>query len=215
MKHNYLPYRFGRRDGFAPPWATTHDSDAEHDNMHAFGPFGGPGYGPPKGFGPPFGFGPGRPGGRRGGRPRGDIRTAVLVLLDEQPRHGYDLIRAIEERTAGTWTPSAGSIYPQLQALEDEGMLRIEDVDGRKTASLTAEGHAWVESHREQADAVFARPDGADEALALRDEIAALAEATMHVVHHSGPTSETAERAAKILATARKDLYGLLSHDED
>ena len=68
------------------------------------------------------GYGPGR--GRGGGRARrGDVRAAVLALLAERPMHGYEMIKEIEERTDGAWTPSAGSIYPTLQLLEDEGLI--------------------------------------------------------------------------------------------
>src|SRR4029079_16731955 len=94
-------------------------------HAEGFGPRGRrPGFGP-GGFGPEFG--PGR--GPRGGRNRGDVRTAVLVLLAEQARHGYDLMRAIEERSGGIWSPSPGSIYPTLQALEDEGLITFATVE--------------------------------------------------------------------------------------
>jgi hypothetical protein len=63
-------------------------------------------------------------GGPRGRRRRGDIRTAVLAVLDEQPRHGYEVIQALEEKSEGAWRPSAGSVYPMLQQLEDEGLAR-------------------------------------------------------------------------------------------
>src|SRR6188474_3202712 len=125
-----------------------HDYDGhQHEHEH--------GRGRRRGFGPPFGpgFGPGPRRGPRGGRNRGDVRAAILVLLAEQPRHGYDLMRAIEERSGGMWSPSPGSIYPTLQSLEDEGLVTFETVDGRKTASVTEAGRAWLVSHSAEATA--------------------------------------------------------------
>src|ERR671931_2452290 len=71
---------------------------------------------------------------------RGDVRSAVLALLDDRPMHGYEMIQELEERTGGRWTPSAGSIYPTLQLLEDEGLVSAEEVEGRKVYSLTDAG---------------------------------------------------------------------------
>src|SRR5918996_6276442 len=84
-------------------------------------------------------------GGRGHGRGRhrvrrGDVPSAVLALLDDRPMHGYEMITELEERTGGRWTPSAGSIYPTLQLLEDEGLVTPEEIDGRKVYSLTDVG---------------------------------------------------------------------------
>lgn len=85
----------------------------------------------------------------RGGRAgRGDLRQVILVLLDESPKHGYQLISEITERTGGAWTPSPGGIYPNLSLLEDEGLLTMSMEGGRKLATLTPEGRAEVEAHR-------------------------------------------------------------------
>ena len=161
----------------------------------------------------PDAFGPGGPGGPRrggrGGRPRGDVRAAVLVLLSEQPRHGYDLMRAIEERSGGGWAPSPGSIYPTLQALEDEGLLTFETVDGRKTASLTEAGKTWVEEHSDHVEAVFLHAGRATEMLALRSEVHGIHEAAMLIARRHN--TALAESATAIVATARKDLYRLLA----
>src|SRR3954470_598837 len=104
----------------------------------------GPPFGP--GFGPGFGGPGGRPfpgprGGRRGRRTsRGDIRLAVLALVAEQPRHGYEIIQEIAERTGGAWRPSPGSVYPTLSQLEDEGLVRVEQSEGRRVVHLTEAG---------------------------------------------------------------------------
>ncbi len=85
--------------------------------------------------GPRYGRGRGGPRARRG-----DVRAAVLALLAERPMHGYEMIKEIEERTEGAWTPSAGSIYPTLQMLEDEGLIRGEESDGKRRFTLTEAG---------------------------------------------------------------------------
>src|SRR4030088_2191594 len=102
------------------------------------------------GFGPgPFGdLGGGWGRGPRGrGRKarRGDIRTAALLLLSEEPRNGYQIMQEVEERSDGLWRPSPGSVYPALQQLEDEGLIRSEEIDGRKLFALSEAGRKVVE----------------------------------------------------------------------
>jgi len=120
------------------------------------GGFGGPGGlggpGGPGGFGGPFG------GGRRGGfgRPgrgrRGDVRAAILALLSEEPRNGYQLISDITERSQQMWKPSAGSVYPALAALEDEGLIEPVQVDGKKLFQLSEAGRTYVTKHADDLD---------------------------------------------------------------
>ncbi|WP_062385644.1 PadR family transcriptional regulator [Demequina iriomotensis] len=183
----------GRRGGFG------HPDDAEGPGPRGRR-HGGPGPGPG-----------GRGRGRHGGRPRGDIRAAILLLLAEQPRHGYDLIRAIEERSGGAWVPSPGSIYPTLQALEDEGLVTIEVVEGRKTAALTDAGTAWTEEHAAELDALFEVDEREKRDIALRREMGGLRDAAIHVTRHGD--GELADKAVAILAAARRDLYRLLADD--
>ena len=93
-----------------------------------------------------FGFGGFPPGGGPRGRGRkarrGDIRTAGLLLLAEEPRNGYQIMQEVEERSGGVWRPSPGSVYPALQQLEDEGLIRSQEADGRKLFALTEAGSA-------------------------------------------------------------------------
>src|SRR5919199_797047 len=86
-------------------------------------------------------------GKQRKGFRLGDVRSAVLVLLAEQPMHGYQIIQEIAERSGGLWQPSPGSIYPVLQQLEDEGLILIEQTEGRKVANLTEAGRTYVEKN--------------------------------------------------------------------
>jgi len=86
----------------------------------------------------------------------GDLRLYLLRLLDEEPRHGYDLIQALTDRTGGTYTPSAGTIYPRLAKLEEEGLV-TKTVDGRKTVySITPAGHAELASRAHELDGIEA-----------------------------------------------------------
>ncbi|HET6971965.1 MAG TPA: PadR family transcriptional regulator [Phenylobacterium sp.] len=102
--------------------------------------------------------------GRRFGRlfEHGDLRFVILALLEEQPRHGYELIKELEERTGGAYRPSAGVIYPTLALLEDEGLIRPAGGEtGRKLFELTPEGKAELDKNRTGVEAVFGRMEEA------------------------------------------------------
>ena len=107
------------------------------------------------------GFGRG-PFGRGGGRGRffesGDLRLVILRLLSEQPRHGYELIKEIEDRLAGAYAPSPGVVYPTLTMLEDLGLASVsEQAGGRKLYELTDAGRADLAANQAAVDAIFAR----------------------------------------------------------
>jgi DNA-binding PadR family transcriptional regulator len=132
-----------------------------HNHMHrGHGPFGGH-------MGGRFGH---RGGGPRIGRllEHGDLRFVVLALLSEQPRHGYELIKELEDRTGGTYRPSPGVIYPTLSLLEDEGFVTQANPDaGRKLYEITEAGKKALEANRPAVDAVFARIKEAGSASAM------------------------------------------------
>jgi DNA-binding PadR family transcriptional regulator len=163
-----------------------------------------------RGFGPPgferqfFG------GGRKAGR--GDIRATILALLAEEPMHGYQIIQEVSERTGGAWRPSPGSVYPTLQQLEDEELVRTLKDNGRRVFELTETG-------REQAAALpSATPwetagEGDDELAALRDLAFQLLGATRQVAV-AGSAKQLAA-AQEILRTARRSMYQLLAEDGD
>ena len=115
----------------------------------------------------------------------------MLLLLETEPMHGYELIQQIQDKSGGVWVPSPGSIYPALQQLEDEGLVAFERVDGRKTASLTEAGRAYVEEHRAELGAPWDDVSGgvSGEARQLRDLIGALMGAVHTVVprRHRAP----------------------------
>lgn len=109
--------------------------------------------------------GAGRRGRFREGRvgrflDHGDLRFVVLALIAERPAHGYELIKALEERTGGAYRPSPGVIYPLLSMLEDEGFIRPSAGEaGRKAFEITDEGKAALEQNRAGVDEVFGRMD--------------------------------------------------------
>lgn len=178
-----------------------------------FGPGGrrghhGTGFG--QGFGPRGSPGSG-PGGRRGRRPRGDVRNAILLLLAEQPMHGYQLMEAIAERSGGRWRPSPGAVYPTLNLLEDEGVITLTQSAGRRLAELTEEGRALVDREASAWPDPFAAEDG-DRGVDLRHELGQLQDAVRAVAR--GGTEGQRERAGAILAEARRSVYLLLAGED-
>jgi DNA-binding PadR family transcriptional regulator len=103
----------------------------------------------------------------------GGLRLYLLLLLDDEPRHGYELIRLLEDRFMGMYTPSAGTIYPRLAALEDDGLVEHEVVDGKKVYRLTAAGQAELAERRDEVVAIAAEAVQSARALAteIRDEV--------------------------------------------
>ena len=198
---------------------------------------GGPGWGPggPGGrgwggregmppFGPPGGpFGPGdhpfgRPGFGRGQRARkGDVRAAILDLFAEEEGrawNGYQLIQEIPARTDGAWRPSAGSVYPALQLLEDEGLISPQGTGRRRVYTLTDKGRGYAEAHADELrsswDAAAGMTD--DDAIEFRNLIRQVMMAVMEV-RRAGSTEQVAQARA-VLAQARKSLYLILAEDE-
>ena len=151
-----------------------------HRQDHGCGPrergprfvFGGRGFGMnfgPRGFHFDFGDGPGEGGARGGGRgPRGrrrmfgsgELRLVLLKLIADEPRHGYDLIKAIEELTGGDYAPSPGVVYPTLTMLTDMGLIEEVAAEGsRKAFAATDEGRAHLKQNEDEIDALFERLD--------------------------------------------------------
>ena len=164
------------------------------------------------GFGGPGGFGQGFGPGRRAAR--GDVRAAILVLLVEKPSHGYQIIQELERRSEGAWRASPGSVYPTLQQLEDEGLVRAVEADGgRRVFELTDTG-------REEAAKLAAGPAPWAEAAGsvggdhrdLRDQAFQLLAAVWQV-SRAGDAAHIAE-ARTILREARRKLYLLLAGSE-
>jgi DNA-binding PadR family transcriptional regulator len=143
---------------------------------------------------------------------RGDIRTAILVALADEPMHGYQVIQAIEARTKGAWKPSPGSIYPTLQLLADEGLASSAQVGERKVYSLTEAGErAAAELTSEPAPWESRRPWGSEHGAALPKAGVKLAQAVAQVVRGGSP--EQAESAIAVIDEARRKIYAILAED--
>ena len=170
--------------------------------------------GPPRGRGWRFRGGPpGPPGPRRGRMRRGDIRTAVLAVLAEGPGHGYEVMQRLEEKSEGAWRPSPGSVYPMLQLLEDEGLVRSTERDGKRVFEITDAGRTEATTRIEEAGGApwdLARHGDRGHGL-LREAMMTLGLATEQVAIAGKPAQ--VEKATEILAAARKQLYALLAED--
>jgi DNA-binding PadR family transcriptional regulator len=187
---------------------------------------GGPGGGPgPWGGGPfEFGmrggpFGPPRFGGRGPRVRRGDVRAAILDLLAEgEPWNGYQIIQEIGARTQGVWRPSAGSVYPALQQLEDEALIKDQGSeaageDRRRMYTLTEEGQAYVTEHADELKASWDAVTGSvnDTEVQLRHTIHQVMVAVSQVAQ-AGSAAQV-QQAGKILADTRRALYRILATD--
>ncbi|QDW64353.1 PadR family transcriptional regulator [Oerskovia sp. KBS0722] len=221
------PDRAGRPDGPSRPDGHDHHDHSGHPGHHGHderfddrfegrgprGHRGGPGGGPGGPGGGPRGRGHRGPGGRGpGGRAgRGDIRAAILLLLAEEPMHGYQVIQEIGERTSGTWRPSPGAIYPALSLLEDEGLVTITAEGGRKLASLTDDGRTYVTEHADELGTPWqdAADGGVRPARQLRGALQQVAEALRQVAR-SGSDAQVAQAAA-LLESTRRELYLILA----
>jgi DNA-binding PadR family transcriptional regulator len=161
----------------------------------------------------PWMFGPGGYG--RGPRARrGDVRAAALLLLAEEPRNGYQLMQEIQERSNGVWRPSAGSIYPALSQLEDEGLVRGEEHDGRRTFTLTDAGRTYIAENKDELGAPWDEMSGAvgDDVTDFFREIKLVAIAAAQIGRLGEPEQLT--QAKRVLADARRALYRLLAEDD-
>ena len=160
----------------------------------------------PHGFGP-HGFGP------HGRARRGNVKAAVLAILAERPMHGYEIMQELESRSSGFWRPSPGSIYPTLQLLEDQGLVKGEEVEGKRVFSLTDEGKTEAERITEQGEPWAASAGGPEGVrFRLRQSVMQLMAAVKQV--GMAGTQEQVDATLEILAEARKRVYALLAEAE-
>jgi len=163
-------------------------------------------------MGPMFGR---HPFGRGTRARRGDVRAAILDLLAEGGTwNGYQIIQEIAGRTDGVWRPSAGSVYPALQQLEDEGLISPEGEGRRRMYSLTDEGRAYAEEHADELRASWDSAAGMtdDTAIELGDMIRQVMMAVMEVRRAGSPSQLAAAR--RVLADARRSMYRILAEDD-
>jgi len=176
----------GRHGGFDTGWET--------------GPRGGRGR--PDGRGGPRG-----PRGSRRGR--GQMRAAILLLLAEEPRHGYQIITELTDRSEGAWHPSPGAVYPAIGQLEAEGLVQVTDDGGRRLAALTDAGRTHVAEHRDELGTPWTQsgPRGHDRE--LREAVHAVGGAAREVARTGTP--EQAARVREILERTRREIYLVLA----
>ncbi len=160
-------------------------------------------------------FGGGGFGGGRQRRRRGDIKYLLLELIAEQSRHGYDLIKALEQRHAGFYRPSPGSVYPTLQLLEDGGYIWGEQVEGKKIYSITSSGEELLAERQADTDSRPRGPRAAErEQLgSLHQSSTALLDGVRQVARHGSPSQVAAVQ--QIIEQARRDVYRTLAREEN
>ena len=164
----------------------------------------------------------GEGGGHRGGRGRkrvfeaGELRLVLLKLIEDQPRHGYDLIRAIEEMTHGTYAPSPGIVYPTLTMLQDMGLIEEAKGEGsRKAFEITAEGKEHIAENAEQIEALLIRLKelGSDERKAggapIKRAVGNLLSALWHRATREDSDEGTMHKIAAILDEAAQKIEQL------
>ena len=202
--------RAHRRRHGPPNWAFTREGRpgrppvGDIDELIALGrmwrgaPFGGPGWGPHR--------------RGRGRARRGDVRLALLRLLAEEPRNGYQLIQAIEERSEGAWRPSPGSVYPTLSQLEDEGLIRSAEADGARRFEITDAGREQLDGRAGEPDPwQSAEKDSENPLSELAPLVIQIGKATFQVASVGDPAQR--ERARALLGETRRALYRILAED--
>jgi DNA-binding PadR family transcriptional regulator len=164
------------------------------------GPFGGPGWGPHR--------------RGRGRARRGDVRLALLRLLAEEPRNGYQLMQAIEERSEGLWRPSPGSVYPTLAQLEDEGLIRSAEAEGARSFEITDAGRTHLASREGEPAPWEPSAEETENPLAeFGPLVIQIGKATFQVASVGDPAQR--ERARAVLTQTRRALYRVLAGDMD
>jgi DNA-binding PadR family transcriptional regulator len=159
---------------------------------------------------------PAPPGGGRGHKAsRGDVRAAILALLREGPRNGYQIMSDIEERSNGAWRPSPGAVYPALSALADEGLISDEKSDGRRTFRLTDAGQAYVGENPEMARGAWesTAQQEAWQVPGLFAEAARLGAGIVQIAHAGDPNQVRA--AERLLERTRRELYRILADEAE
>lgn len=144
-------------------------------------------------------------GARRG---RGDIKFLILEVLAEGPRHGYDIIAALEEKSGGRYRPSAGSVYPTLQLLEEGGYITGQAVDAKRVFTITDAGRELLATRSTETGDFTDEAEGVD----LRGAALALGAAVMQAGRVSNEPARAKVHA--ILERARREIYAILAEGE-
>ena len=154
----------------------------------------------------------GRHGGGRHRARRGAVLDAILILLDERPMHGYEIITELDSRSEGRWRPSPGAVYPALNRMEEEGLVESTDVDGKNEFSLTAAGRTRLGEYSASRGDDAVEPwneTGSGRRGDLRGHMSELVGQVRQIGRFGTP--EQLARAGAVLDTAKRDLYMILA----
>jgi DNA-binding PadR family transcriptional regulator len=164
------------------------------------------------GHGPGFGHGP-----RRGRMfERGDLKYVILDMLEKEPAHGYEIIRRLEERSRGFYSPSPGSVYPALQLFEDMGYVTYTQRDGKKVYAITEEGRAYLQENRRSVDAIWSRvgggwnPQAAAEMHEIRHDLMSLGKLFGQHMHEGKIDHEKMVRIREVISGAARQIEDIL-----
>lgn len=176
-----------------------------------------------------FGWGPGRGwggppwGGNKRGRvfDKGDLKYVILDLLKEQPAHGYEVMRELERKFRGFYSPSPGSVYPTLQMLEDLGYVSATQRDGKKVYSVTAEGEKFLEENRNSVENIWGRvgggwdPEVMGEMHDIRHELRDVGSMFGRRMREGRMDPATMRRIREVISNAAKEIAEILDEDSD
>ena len=146
---------------------------------------------------------------------RGDMKYLILDLLSEKPRHGYEIIKQLEARFCGFYSPSPGSIYPTLQMLEDQGFVKSKEQDGKRTYEITEEGRQEVKKQKERVGSFRDRSERwknfrMDDLNDLFEDLADLKKFVRMKMHAHGLTDEKMKKIRKIISSAKEEILDVL-----
>jgi DNA-binding PadR family transcriptional regulator len=164
--------------------------------------------------GPRAAWWPGAPGPVSPKASRGDVRAAILALLQEGPRNGYQIMSDIAERSGGAWRPSPGAVYPALSQLADEGLIEDEKSGGRRIFSLTDAGREYVAANPEMARGAWESTEQQEawQVPGLFAEAARLGSGIVQLAHAGTPAQVQA--AEQLLERTRRELYRILAESD-
>jgi DNA-binding PadR family transcriptional regulator len=154
---------------------------------------------------------------------RGELKYVILEQLKDKPAHGYELIRALEDRFGGFYAPSPGAIYPTLQMLEDMGYVTSVQQDGRKIYSITDAGRSFLSERQPQVDEVFRRvrdrwgndwgPHAHRMMHDLRDDLRDLSRSFASEARRRWPDAEQQRKIRDVIARAKSEIQHILSEE--
>ena len=145
---------------------------------------------------------------------KGDLKYVIMDLIKDNPRHGYEIIRAIEERSHGIYTPSAGAVYPRLQMLEEMGYVTVAERDGKKVYTITHEGLVFLSERRDFTEKIKENikrhwnPDNFSEIAKTMEELARFRHLFGHQLRQLEP--EKMQRIRKIISRAHEDIEEII-----